>query len=139
MLDQDNKTNTELPQRADKLRILLAEDNFINQRVGMRQLEKLGAHVEVVANGQEVLDLLAQKQFDIIFMDLSMPVMDGIEATEKILAQFDQPPYIVALTANAMEKDRIASLEAGMQDFLPKPITVTQISRALDRYLAHVA
>ena len=123
-----------LPDTVKDLRVLLAEDNFINQRVGLRQLQKLGCYVHVVENGLEALKILESEPFDVIFMDLSMPELDGIQATRAIIERYENPPYIIALTANAMEQNRIACMEAGMQDFLPKPITLAHVSRALLKY-----
>ena len=89
------------------VRILLAEDNAINQKVALRMLERLGYRVDVVANGTEVLNVLTQIPYDIILMDVMMPEMDGIEATRKIRSQTSmKQPNIIALTANAMEEDR---------------------------------
>lgn len=126
-----------LPDTIHELRVLLAEDNFINQRVGLRQLQKLGCFVKVAENGREVLNILEAESYDVIFMDLSMPEVDGIEATRVILDRYEHPPYIIALTANAMEQNRTACLEAGMRDFLPKPITLDHVSRSLRKYFEY--
>ncbi|MEM1043655.1 MAG: two-component regulator propeller domain-containing protein [Bacteroidota bacterium] len=110
---------------ASGLRVLLAEDNVVNQKVALRMLAKLGVRADVVANGQEVLDALQQAPYDLVLMDVQMPVMDGLEATRRIRSGAippDRQPYIVALTANAMEGDRERCLEAGTDDYLAKPV-----------------
>jgi CheY-like chemotaxis protein len=108
------------------LRILLAEDNLINQKVTLHLLAEMGYQAEVAMNGEEVLAALAQHAYDIILMDVQMPEMDGIEATKRIRAQWptEQQPRIIAMTAHAMESDRQWCLEAGMDDYLSKPVQV---------------
>ena len=106
------------------LHILLAEDNRINQKVGLRMLAKLGCRADVAANGLEVLEALARQSYDIVLMDIQMPEMDGIEATQLIIQNIreEERPYIIALTANALSGDREAYLDIGMNDYLSKPI-----------------
>ncbi len=117
------------------VRILLAEDNTINQKVALGMLARLGCRVDVVANGIEVLNALEQIPYDIILMDVMMPEMDGIEATIQIRARNTyRQPYIVALTANAMEEDRKKCLEAGMNEYLSKPIRADQLEAALEQF-----
>ncbi len=118
------------------LRILLAEDNAINQRVAVRLLEKAGHTVTVAENGQAALDALRHGQFDVVLMDLQMPQMDGLEATAAIRAdeQADgRHMPIIAMTAHAMKEDRKRCLAAGMDDYISKPVD----SAALRRALAH--
>ena len=118
------------------LRILLAEDTKINQKVALAILSKLGyTNVAVASDGRQALDALRQQPFDLILMDLCMPVMDGTEATRCIRDEWpaDQQPWIVALTANAMQHARDHVLAAGMNDFLSKPIRVLELSKALER------
>ena len=117
------------------LRILLAEDNTVNQKLALRVLEKMGYLADAVANGLEVIEALKRKRYDIIFMDVQMPEMDGLEAT-RIIRQLDTPyqPTIIAMTANVMQGDRERCLEAGMDDYISKPIRLTEIQDALVRW-----
>ena len=117
------------------LRILLAEDNTVNQKLALRVLEKMGYLADAVANGLEVVEAIKRKRYDIIFMDVQMPEMDGLEAT-CMLRQMDIrfQPKIIAMTANAMQGDRERCLEAGMDDYISKPIRLTEIQSALIRW-----
>lgn len=117
------------------LRILLAEDNAINQRVALRMLSRMGYHADVAGNGLEVLNALRRQKYDVVFMDVQMPEMDGFEATERIVAQWEagQRPRIVAMTANVMQGDRERCLAAGMDDYIGKPIKVEELRTALER------
>jgi CheY-like chemotaxis protein/HPt (histidine-containing phosphotransfer) domain-containing protein len=117
------------------LRILLAEDNTINQKVALRLLEKLGYHADVASNGLEVLHTLKQLPYDVVLMDIQMPEMDGIEATRAIRAEWDphRQPHIVAMTAHAMEGVRESLLQAGMDDYVRKPIKLEELVGALQR------
>ncbi|MBN1327223.1 MAG: response regulator [Candidatus Cloacimonetes bacterium] len=116
------------------LRILLAEDNAINQKIALKMLEKMGYIADVAANGLEVMQALERQQYDLIFMDIQMPEMDGMEATEKIILKYppDSRPRIVAMTANAMQGDKEKCLQAGMDDYISKPVTVEGIKKALE-------
>ena len=121
------------------LRILVAEDNPINQRVATLQLTKLGHRVDICEDGQAVLDSDLD-DFDIILMDCQMPVLDGLEATRKIReielsTKNTRPVYIIAMTANTQEDDRAACLEAGMDDFISKPVQLKELQTALNRSL----
>jgi len=119
------------------LRILLAEDEAINQLAMRILLEKAGHRVAIAQNGQEVLDLLREQEFDCVFMDVQMPVMSGIEATRSIrtlpdlTAKKDIP--IIALTAHAMSGDRESFLRAGMDDYLAKPVSLDDLVKAIMR------
>lgn len=117
------------------LRVLLAEDNPINTEVARAMLEKMGASVVCAANGQEALDLLAQHTFDIVLMDVQMPVMDGYTAVGRIRSdgRYDELP-VIALTAHAMSGDRERSLEAGMTDHITKPIDPDQLFETLVKW-----
>jgi CheY-like chemotaxis protein/HPt (histidine-containing phosphotransfer) domain-containing protein len=123
------------------LRVLLAEDNAINQLVALRLLGRLGYQAEVAHNGREALEEVQRRPYDVVLMDVQMPEMDGLEATRRIRAEFpfpaapgQQSPAIIAMTANAMRDDRDACLAAGMQDYLSKPIRVEALIAALSRY-----
>jgi len=122
------------PGDGSLLRVLLAEDNRINQKVAARMLDRLGCSVDVVEDGQQAFEAVRNQHYDLVLMDVQMPELDGLEATRRIRALPDQPqPRVVALTANAMEDDRDRCLAAGMDDFLTKPITVDALAAALDR------
>jgi PAS domain S-box-containing protein len=117
------------------LRVLLAEDNAVNQRLGVRLLEKRGHSVVVVGNGQEALDMLAREAFDVVLMDVQMPVLDGLEATA-LLRQREQGTGrrqpVIAMTAHAMKGDRERCLQAGMDGYIAKPIQPKELQDALD-------
>jgi PAS domain S-box-containing protein len=125
-----------------KWRILLAEDNTVNQEVAQGLLRKLGCRADAVANGTEVLEAVRQVSYDVILMDCQMPELDGYEATRRI-RQFEQervapfdwkaPLYIIAMTANAMEGDREKCLLAGMNDYIGKPVRLEELRAALAR------
>jgi len=117
------------------LRILLAEDNPVNQKVGTRLLEKLGYHPDLASNGQEALDAVRRQSYDIILMDMQMPVMDGLEASRVVVQEYpaETRPFIVAMTANVLESDREACKNAGMDDFLAKPVLLSDLHKLLER------
>ena len=125
--------------RLDAARILLAEDNLTNQQVALGILGKLGLAADPVANGQEALKALADRPYDLVLMDVQMPVMDGLEATRRI--RDTQSPVrdhqvpIIAMTAHAMQSDRLRCLEVGMNDYVPKPVSPQALLEALERWL----
>jgi len=133
----DTKTKSDKPNfinmgKDHPLRILIAEDNVINQKVASRLLEKLGYQADVVANGLEALEAVARQPYDVIFMDLQMPEMDGLQASKEINRLYpDKRPRIVALTANAMKEDMERCFAAGMDDFVSKPVKPKEIAEAL--------
>lgn len=124
-----------VPRLADThpLRILVAEDVVVNQEVIRLLLEKLGYWADIVSNGQEVLDALRRQPYDVILMDVRMPEMDGLTATHKIQQEqgFQCRPRIIAMTADAMQGDQEKCIEAGMDDYLEKPIRLDALSNAL--------
>ena len=117
------------------LRILIAEDNIINQKVASHLLEKFGYHPDIVANGLEALEAVARQPYDVILMDLQMPEMDGLEASRELnrLYPKDKRPRIIALTANAMKEDIERCYEAGVDDFVSKPVKPAEIANALKK------
>ncbi|MEO8605064.1 MAG: response regulator [bacterium] len=126
---------------AHPLRILLAEDNPVNQKVALRFLAKLGYRADLAANGREALAAIERQPYDVVLMDVQMPEMDGIEATAAILERWPagRRPRIVAMTAHAMNEDRDRCLAAGMSDYLAKPISRDALVTALTEspHLAH--
>lgn len=114
------------------LSILVAEDNVINQKLIFRILNKLGYEAALAINGKEVLDLLEKQFYELVFMDVQMPEMDGLEATRLIRSQLQQQPVIIAMTANAMAEDKDACLKAGMDDYISKPIKMEELLKALE-------
>ncbi|MGB8648521.1 MAG: response regulator [Anaerolineae bacterium] len=115
------------------LRILVAEDNTVNQKVALLMLERFGYRADVAANGLEVLDLLQRQAYDLIFMDVQMPEMDGLEATRRIRSDGPVQPRIIAMTANAIRGDREMCLAAGMDDYISKPVYMEELYAALMR------
>ncbi|MEM7533118.1 MAG: response regulator [Chloroflexota bacterium] len=117
------------------LRILLAEDNVVNQKVALGVLKKCGYTADVAANGMEAINALQRQPYDVILMDVHMPEMDGLTATQQIRQRWtpDEQPTIIALTADAMEQQKKAYLGAGMDDFVTKPIRVPALMNALQR------
>ena len=114
-------------------RLLIAEDNPINQRVAARMLQRLGYQADVVENGRLAVEAAEREHYDVIFMDVQMPELDGLEAARRIKARPGPAPWIVALTAHALEEDRQQCLAAGMNDFVSKPVQLTELTAALDR------
>jgi PAS domain S-box-containing protein len=117
------------------LKILIAEDNIVNQKVATQTLQRLGYRADVVSNGREAIEAVARQHYDIVLMDMQMPVMDGLEASRQICQrwQADRRPRLIALTANAMRGDRDACLDAGMDDYISKPIRLDELTEALKR------
>ena len=117
------------------LRILLAEDNAINQKLALRILQRLGYSADLAVNGLEAIDALRRQTYDVVLMDIQMPEMDGLEATQVIRQELppDRQPRIIAVTANVMKEDRDACLAAGMDDYLGKPFTVEELVGALSK------
>jgi len=143
----DNKDKSESPAESINKKIfhdvnaLVAEDNSINQKLINNILTGLGLDVTIANNGEEALDLRKNEEYDIIFMDIQMPVMGGIEATKKILKYEEKERKhhvpIVALTANALQGDREKYIDAGMDNYLSKPIEIVDLQNVIKEYLAH--
>jgi len=141
LLDLRRKDNADISLETLGLRILLAEDNQINQLVAVKQLKKLGCHCDAVANGKEAIDALRHINYDLVLMDCQMPELDGYEATRQIRAmneKFSVIP-IVAMTAHAMKGDREKCLEAGMNDYVTKPITISDLSAVIKKWAKNSA
>jgi CheY-like chemotaxis protein len=117
------------------LRILLVEDNRVNQRVALRMLERIGYRADVAASGVEAIQALERQDYDLVLMDLQMPEMDGLEATCRIRQRWPRPggPRIIAMTANAMRGDRELCLAAGMDDYISKPVKLPALEAAIQR------
>ena len=117
------------------LRILLAEDNAVNQKVALRLLDRLGYRADVVWNGREAVEAIERTHYDVVLMDVQMPELDGLDASRRICARWarEERPRIVAMTANAMPEDREACLAAGMDDYVAKPIRPEALAEALRR------
>jgi PAS domain S-box-containing protein len=117
------------------LDVLLAEDNPVNQKVAIRFLERLGYRADAVGNGLEAVTTLENRRYDLVLMDLQMPEMDGLEASREIRRRLspDRQPKIIALTANAMQGDRELCLDAGMDDYISKPVKLPEIAAAIRR------
>ena len=115
------------------LRILVAEDNVVNQKLALRLLQQMGYRADLASNGLEAIESLERQPYDVVLMDVQMPEMDGLEATRRIVARWAaaERPRIVAMTANAMQRDRDACLAAGMDDYVTKPIRVDALVQAL--------
>ena len=117
------------------LKILIAEDNAINQKLALKIFQKMGYNADIAGNGLEVLDALKRQNYDIIYMDVQMPEMDGLEATEKIKQKWgDKSPIIIAMTANALDGDKENCLAAGMDDYISKPIRLNEIQESVIRW-----
>jgi len=132
---RNEKTSSLNPAPSAALKILLAEDNPVNQKVALKQLQKLGYSADLVANGLEVLESVRRIHYDLVLMDCHMPEMDGYEATRRIRAMKGEiaNTWVIAMTANAMQGDREECLEAGMNDYVSKPVKISELERALAR------
>jgi len=130
----DARMGEEIP-----LRILLAEDNVVNQKVASRILQVFGYSADLATNGLEVLEALESRSYDVVLMDVQMPEMDGLEASRRICQRWPEAerPRIVAMTANAMQGDRDLCLAAGMDDYIAKPVEVRSLRAALERAASH--
>ncbi|TVQ52526.1 MAG: response regulator [Spirulina sp. DLM2.Bin59] len=116
------------------LNVLVVEDNPVNQKLAKLMLQKIGYPADVADNGLLALEMLGQQPYDLIFMDMQMPKMDGLTATKSIRRDFAHQPWIVAMTANALPTDRQACFDAGMNDYIPKPIRLDRVREAIADY-----
>ncbi len=123
------------PHDVPRLRVLVAEDNVVNQKVATLLLNRLGQQARIVSNGAEALAAVTAERFDLVLMDVLMPVMDGLTATRRIRAEVppDNQPRIVAMTATVLLEDREACFAAGMDDYLPKPVRLEDLATAVRR------
>jgi CheY-like chemotaxis protein/HPt (histidine-containing phosphotransfer) domain-containing protein len=141
---EEREVATKSIEIADKdkssLKILLVEDNAVNQKVASRLIEKLGCRTDLASDGIEAVEAVQLIDYDIVFMDLLMPEMDGLEATKQIkeLAANKARPKIIAMTANSMLGDRELCIDAGMDDYINKPIRIDELNAALDKWLVVV-
>lgn len=121
------------------MRILLVEDNLINQMVAQKMLKRLGHNADIAANGKEAIRALERRPYQIVFMDIHMPEMDGIEATKIIRERqiSEERPHIVALTAYNLEYSREMCIQAGMDDYISKPAVIDDLREAIENCLAH--
>ena len=133
-LDELESGDMSAAAQASTLRILVAEDNAVNQRVAKLILAKLGYTADMVGNGIEALTALSEQRYDVVLMDVQMPELDGLETTRRIISTYGvERPRIVAMTANAMESDREECFAAGMDDYVAKPIRPDDLAAALAR------
>ncbi|QRR00594.1 response regulator [Dyadobacter sandarakinus] len=135
---RSNKLSEDFSQRYP-LNLLVAEDNSINQHVIMRILQKLGYQPDIVGDGKEALEAANQKNYGLILMDMQMPVMDGLEATRLIRKTVVQQPVIVALTANAMEGNEQECLDAGMNDYISKPVKIDELMSKIRKWYVTIS
>jgi CheY-like chemotaxis protein len=134
---RNNKEDSDKPADSLPLKIAVAEDNMANQRVIMIMLRRLGWESEFAENGRELLDLVRNKDYDLIFMDVQMPLMDGLEAARRLRAgdagEGVKDVKIIALTANALVGDEARCLESGMNAYMTKPLKLSSLKQAILR------
>jgi CheY-like chemotaxis protein len=131
---EKNKIDSQMSERIP-LRILLVEDNAVNQKLALRLLAQMGYKADLAGNGLEAIQAVERQKYDVVLMDVQMPEMDGLEASRRICARWPRAerPYIVAMTANAMQGDRERCLEAGMDDYVSKPVRVNELVAAMGK------
>ena len=120
----------------DKIRILLAEDNNVNQMVASRMLQRIGFNADIVSNGKEAVDAVESIEYDLVFMDISMPEMDGLTACSiiKSCTTIKKIPIIIAMTANAMSGDKENYLKVGMDDYISKPVNLEELRKIIFKW-----
>jgi CheY-like chemotaxis protein len=131
----NNSIQVDYPKtgQGQNLRILLAEDNIVNQKVMLRILKKLGYSADAVADGKEVLQALERQPYDVVLMDVQMPEMDGMETTRAIRQKWLAiGPKIIAVTAHALEGDRERCIESGMDSYISKPVKMEELRAILE-------
>jgi CheY-like chemotaxis protein len=130
-------TPAEVTQLMRPTKVLLAEDSPVNRTIALKMLAKVGFQADVVHNGLEAVEACKDTNYDIVLMDCHMPIMDGYQATQRIRKAFEgrQGPVIIALTANAMAEDRAKCIDAGMDDYLPKPFSPRALGDLLDHWI----
>jgi CheY-like chemotaxis protein len=124
------------PHPPAPLRILMAEDNAINQKVGKLILQRAGFHIDLVGDGNEAVEAHRANPYDVILMDCQMPAMDGFEASRQIRLLQHRQPVIIAVTANALAGERERCLRAGMDDYLSKPFQAEQLVAVVQKWIA---
>lgn len=148
LLHADDATSDSSPDRSHKLsenfsiahplRILIAEDNPTNQKLAMKVLGKLGYTPDIAQHGKEVLEIVSHKNYDLILMDVQMPLMDGLEASRMIRLCLSTQPVIIAMTANTLQGDREECMRAGMDDYISKPINLEELVNLLEKWALHI-
>ncbi|WP_018127058.1 hybrid sensor histidine kinase/response regulator [Balneola vulgaris] len=136
--DDKETRSIPIPKTISDKRVLVAEDNIFNQKVAIRILERLGYKADIAENGIEAYNEIMKGHYDIVFMDIEMPEMDGIETTIKLqenLHKLDKAPIIIAMTANALNEDKQRCLDSGMDDFIAKPITLESLYRVIKNWV----
>ncbi len=137
--EQNNKQKLSVDfSKQYPLSILIAEDDKLNQKFAEKILSKLGYEPQIANNGQEVLELVSQRNYDVLLMDVQMPVMNGLEATKMIRLCLAEQPFIIAMTANSLQGDREECIMAGMDDYISKPINLKELVTVLEKYALQV-
>lgn len=142
LVTSEKKKGQDKKKSGQKLKILLAEDNDINQKVVGKMLKRFGQTCDVAGNGIEALEMCQLIAYDLVFMDMKMPEMDGIEATRELIkleTKLSKLPIIIAMTANVMEEDREKCIEAGMDDFLAKPVKLEELQAMIEKWFSKEA
>jgi CheY-like chemotaxis protein len=136
--ERTNKLNTDFALKFP-LQILIAEDNPVNQTLAIRTLHKLGYEPGLAVNGKLAVEEIAKNNYDVILMDVQMPEMDGLTATRHIRKHYKEDIIIVAMTANAMAEDREICLQAGMDDYISKPVKLEVLMEVLEKYASQLS